>query len=163
VAVTSITDANNRTQVVAVHSPYASEAASVDASIGLIASVSDKPTFTPAGITWVEASPGAPDLVISSLAVTRGGPPNPNNKYVRTTIAPYAGTSLRLPVLPGAALLYNPDPKAGDQIDVSLGLAKVAGGYDAIRASAFTVANLVDATPMDGQLTLSYAGTRHGF
>jgi hypothetical protein len=163
VAVMSVTDATNRTQVVAVHSPYASEAASVDASVGLIASVSDKPTFTPTGITWVEASPGAPDLVISSLAVTRGGPQNPNNKYVRTTIAPYAGTSLRLPVLPGAALLYNPDPKAGDQIDVSLGLAKVAGGYDAIRASAFTVANLVDATPMNGQLTLSYAGTRRGF
>ena len=66
-------------------------------------------------------------------------------------------------MLPGAALLYNPDPKAGDQIDVSLGLAKVAGGYDALRASAFTVANLLDATPMNGQLTLSYAGTRRGF
>jgi len=110
---------------------------------------------------WVEASPGTPDFVISSLAVTRGGPATPGNKYMRTTLAPYAGTSLRMPVLPGAAVVYN--PAMGDQVDVSLGLAKVAGGYDAIRPAAFTVANLLDATPMNGQMTLSYAGTRRGF
>jgi hypothetical protein len=161
VVLTSVTGANNRTQVIASHAPYAAESPVVDASAGLIASVGDKPTFTPAGITWIEASPGTPDLVISSLAVTRGGPATPGNKYVRTTIAPYAGTSLRMPVLPGAGVAYN--PAMGDQVDVSLGLAKVAGGYDAIRPAAFTVANLLDATPMNGQMTLSYAGTRRGF
>lgn len=163
VVIKQVTDANNRTQAVAVHSPYTAVAPLVDASTGLIASVSAKPTFMPTGITWMEATPGAPDFVINSLSVTRGGTADPAaNKYVRTTIAPYAGTSLRLPVLPATASLYTPNSK-GDQIDVSLGLAKVDGGYDAIRASAFTVANILDSTPMGGQFTLSYAGTRRGF
>ena len=159
--VTQVTDANNSTQAVAVHAAYTSVAPPVDASFGLIASVSAKPTFTPAAITWTEASSGTPSFVISSLAVTRGGPATPDNTYVRTIIAPYAGTSLRMPVLPGAAAVYN--PAMADQVDLSVGLVKVAGGYDALRATAFTVANILDATPMAGQLTLSYNGTRHGF
>ncbi len=161
VTVTQVTDASNSTQAVAAHGPYTSVAPPVNASYGLIASVSAKPTFTPAAITWTEASSGTPSFVITSLAVTRDGPADPNNQYVRTIIAPYTGTSLQMPVLPGAAAIYN--PAMADQVDLSLGLAKVAGGYDALRATAFTVANLLDATPMGGQLTLSYNGTRHGF
>ena len=161
VTVTQVTDASGSTQAVAAHGPYTSVAPPVDASFGLIASVSAKPTFTPATITWTEGNTGTPSFVISSLAVTRGGPATPDNTYVRTIIAPYTGTSLRMPVLLGAAVVYN--PAMADQIDLSLGLVKVAGGYDALRATAFTVANILDATPMGGQLTLSYNGTRHGF
>ena len=161
VTVTQVTDASGSTQAVAAHGPYTSVAPPVDASFGLIASVSAKPTFTPATITWTDGNTGTPSFVISSLAVTRGGPATPDNTYVRTIIAPYTGPSLRMPVLPGAAVLYN--PAMADQIDLSLGLVKVAGGYDALRATAFTVANILDATPMGGQLTLSYNGTRKGF
>jgi len=161
VTVTQVTDASASTQAVAAHGPYTSVAPPVDASFGLIASVTAKPTFSPATITWTEGNTGTPSFVISSLAVTRGGPATPDNTYVRTIIAPYAGPSLQMPVLPGAAVIYN--PAMTDQVDLSLGLVKVAGGYDALRASVFTVANILDATPMSGQLTLSYNGTRKGF
>jgi len=155
-----MSSANNRTQVVATHSLFARGPSAVDATAGLIASVSEAPTFAPTGITWVEEGIGAPDFVISTLQVTRGGPVNPNNKYVRTIIAPYAGTSLQLPVLPGANVLFNPTME--DQINLALGLAKVTGGYDGVRASAFTGTNIIDVTPLDGQLTLSYAGNAPG-
>jgi hypothetical protein len=77
--VTAVTGAN-RTELVAARSAYASDLANVDASVGLIAAVGAKPVFTPAAITWVEATPGAPDLVINSLAVTRGGPADPKQQ-----------------------------------------------------------------------------------
>lgn len=50
------------------------------------------------------------------------------------------------------------DPTTDDQLSVRIGLVKATGGYDALRARALAVSNLVSATPMDGNVTLAYAG-----
>jgi hypothetical protein len=65
-----------------------------------------------------------------------------------------------MPFLSGSAARFNPSKE--DQIGTALGLAQITGGYDAIRGRAFSVPNLVDATPMDGRVTLSYTGARPG-
>jgi hypothetical protein len=157
IVITEMTNADNRTQMVASHAPFAAGPSIVDASVGMIAYISDASTFTaPNTINWVEESPGAADMVLTTLSVTRGGPAMLNNTYVRRVIAPY-GTTVRMPLLPGAGFDYN--PQADDQVDVALGLVKATGGYDAIRAHAFNATSLTDITPMSGQLTVSYANT----
>ena len=154
--VTAITN-NNHTQVISKHEPFTQGTTSVDASAGLLAEVSSA-TFTPSSITWTEEVPaGAPDLVIASLDVTRDGDTNPNtNSYVRRIVAPYTGATLRMPILSGAAAIYNPAEK--DQVGTSIGVAQLTGGYDAARPHAFSGSSLLDAAPMNGSLTLSYTG-----
>ncbi len=148
---------NNRTQVVATRKAYTQDSTIVDASAGLIASVTGLTYKQATGITWVEEGSGAPDAVIASLAVTRPDPVAGDQQFVRMIIAPHAGASLQVPVLPGSGARYN--PAMGDQVAASLGLVKVTGGYDAARPRAFAVPSIVDATPMNGQITLSYAGS----
>lgn len=150
---------NNRTQLVATRKPYAQDTISVDASAGLIASVSEVKR-TPDAITWVEEGAGAPDAVLASLAVTRPDTTTLDRQYVRVIIAPHGGPSLQVPILPAAGAIYN--PAEGDQVGTRLGLVKATGGYDAVRARAFAVPSLVDAAPLDGQITLSYTGSRPG-
>jgi hypothetical protein len=148
---------NNRTQVVTTRGAFATGTPiALDASSGLIGTISD-PTFAPGTITWTEESPGAPDLVIASLDVTRSAPTNgASNEYVRTVIAPYAGPTLFVPALGGSGALY--DATTDDQVATALAAVKVTGGYDALRASAFAGSSLVEATPAGGQLTISYGG-----
>lgn len=150
--VVTSSSSNNRTQVVASRKAYTQDSTIVDASAGLIASVSGLAYKAATGITWTEEGTGTPDAVIASLAVTRPD----DQQYVRMIIAPHAGAALQVPVLPGAGALYN--PVMGDQVSVSLGLVKATGGYDAARGRAFAGPSIVDATPMNGQITLSYAG-----
>ena len=150
---------NNRTQVVASRGAYNQDSLIVDASAGLIASVSGL-SYKPTGITWVEEGGGTADAVIASLDVTRADLVNNNRQYVRMIIAPHTGASLQVPVLPGTGAIYN--PKMGDQVATSLGIVAATGGYDAVRARAFAVPSVVDATPLDGRITLSYAGSAPG-
>jgi len=162
VVVASISDQANHTQMVATRTGFESGPAVVDATANLIASISS-PDFSPTGVTWLEDSPGAPDAVYVTLAVTRGGDgmPNPNNKYVHSIIAPYNGTSMRMPMLPDIAIIYNTSP--ADTVDGRVGLVKITnGGYDALRGNAFATTDLADATPLNSQLTLSYTGNPPG-
>ena len=150
-AITSVSG-NNRTQMVATRSVFqAGTPITIDASAGLIGTISD-PTFAPGSITWTEETPGAPDFVIASLDVTRS---QLGTEYTRTVIAPYVGPVLRVPAL-AASLAY--DPTTDDQVATALAAVKVTGGYDALRGAAFAGASLLEATPAGAQLTVSYGG-----
>ena len=151
--VTTIKTTGSATQMVATRSAYSASPAVVDATANLIADIS-APMYTPTSVTWTEGSAGTADAVIVTLNVTRGGPTAIDNTYTRAIIAPHAGPSLRLPVLPDA--LYN--PAMGDQIAGTSGLVSATGGYDALKALAFTVPNILDAGAADGTITLAYPG-----
>jgi hypothetical protein len=149
---------NNRTQVVATRTLFSQPLQSVDASVGLIASVTNLQR-TGTRLSWIEDGAGSADLVIASLSVTR---PNGGveQKFVHHVVAPYASASLQVPTLRGAAGTYN--LIADDQIGTALAIAKVTGGYDGIRGRAFSAGRLVDATPLGGQITISYTGNAPG-
>ena len=143
------------TQMVATRHPYAVTPTIVDASANLIASIDQQPDVTPTSITWVEGGSGSADLVLATIDVTRGGTPLPSNaQYTRTIIAPHTGSSLAIPLVGDAGW----DPQTDDQLAVRVGLVKATGGYDALRANALSASNLVSITPMNGTVTLSYAG-----
>ncbi len=157
---TRITDATNRTQLVASRQPYVKGTTVIDGSVGLIPYVAT-PNYSPTGLSWVEAGPAQsqPNMVIATLTITRdlgGATPGANDVYIRAIVAPHAGSSLRMPMLPGTASMFNPG--ASDQIAGSLGLAQFSGDYVAARAKVFTGASILDAAPMNGRVILSYAG-----
>lgn len=149
--------ANGRTQIVSDHRAFVQGPTLVDASVGMTSYITEQPTFELGTISWLEEGVAAPDVTLATVDVTRGGTDNPNNQYVRTIIAPHAGTSLRIPFLSGVGQIFN--PIEGDSVGVSLGVVKVTGGYDTIRAKAFSKESLLDIVPMDMQLTLSYNGS----
>lgn len=146
------------TQMIASRRPYQVTPTAIDASANLIAAIDKAPTATPTAVTWLESGTGTADFVIATVDVTRGsGNTLPSDaQYTRTIIAPHAGATLAIPVLDGADATYNPVMK--DQLSARVGLVQATGGYDAMRARAFSVTNIVDSTPMSGTVTLSYAG-----
>jgi len=151
---------NNRTQVVARRTAYSQEILSVDASAGLTASVSALAYKRETGLTWTEEGGGSPDAILAELNVTRPDTSTLNKQYTHQVLAPHTGTTLQVPVLSGSAAIYN--PAKDDQVGTAVGVATGTGGYDALRARAFAVPSLVDAAPLDGQITLSYSGNRPG-
>lgn len=153
--VATISSSAGGTQMVASRRPYAVSPTVVDASANLIASIDKQPDITPTSISWVEAGSGGADFVLATIDVTRGGTPLPSDaQYTRTILAPHSGTSLAIPLLGDATW----DPTTDDQLAVRVGLVKATGGYDALRAGALAVSSVVEATPMSGTVTLSYAG-----
>jgi hypothetical protein len=142
------------TQMITSRKAYAVAPTSIDASIGLIPFATDVQT-TPTALTWTETGTGTADVVIASLDVTRGGS-QIGTEYIRTIIAPHSGPSLTIPLLVGANAIYNPTTL--DQIATSHGLAAGTGGYDSLRATAFTYTNIVEVAKMNGGVTLSYTG-----
>jgi hypothetical protein len=149
-----------RSQVVVSHGAFLSGPTIVDASAGMIPYISQPAEFTPEAITWLEEGAGVADTVYVVLNVTReipeGGTPGVHNEYVRTIIAPHTGTALRVPVLPGTGILFNPGEN--DNVGIAHGIVATTGGYDSLRARAFKVENIIDATPLGSTTTLSYAG-----
>ncbi len=156
--VTRISTQGMGNQIVAARDTYSGSPALIDATADLIPYVTGNPQVAPTGVSWTEMGTGTADAVYVTLNVTRGtamgGTPALDAEYTRLIVAPHTGTSLRMPVLPDA--LYN--PTSMDQIGGSTGLVRATGGYDTIRAKAFAVDSLVDATPTAGKLVLSYAG-----
>jgi hypothetical protein len=154
---------DGRSQIVAERKLYETGSTIVDASMPLIPFVRT-PTYAPTGISWVEQGPAQAqaDAVFTTFTVTRdtgGAPPMAGDVYVRAIIAPHSdGALLTMPRLQGPAdSMYNPG--ATDQIAGSLGILRITGGgYDALRAKAFTSASILDAAPMDNLINLSYAG-----
>jgi hypothetical protein len=142
----------NETQIVANRTMYSSDTNIVDASAGLISTVT-APTYADGEVTWTEAGPGA-DGVLAALHVSPkaiDGEP-----YVRMILAPHTGPTLTVPVLVGSAAAYN--PVTGDQVSTQLGLVQVTGGYDALRTRGFADDQTAQLAPMNGSLTLSYSG-----
>ncbi len=150
----TVSTSGRGTQMIGDRSAYAASPVIVDASAGLLPYVMGNPTFAPGSVTWVEEGAGAVDAVLVTINVTRGGPISLDNQYVRTILAPHAGTTLRIPALPDA--LYN--PTMADQLAGRHALVGATGGYDALRGPAFTTGNLIETAKLDGRVTLSYAG-----
>ncbi len=155
----TITTANG-TQMVARRATYAVTPTVIDASAGIIPYITGTPMYGPGTITWQETGTGTADAVIATLDVVRngamGGTPAPGSEYIRAILAAHTGASLAIPVLTGADAIYN--PSMVDQIQGTHGLIGAAGGYDVVRPHAFSVSNVVEGTPENGQITLSYAG-----
>ncbi len=144
---------NGQTQVVANRAMYTSDTSTVDASAGLISSVTAV-KYAAGDITWTEDGPGA-DAVLAALHVSpKAAGTDP---YVRMILAPHGGPALTVPMLVGSAAAYN--PVTGDQISTQLGLVQLTGGYDALRARGFADDQTAQLAPMNGSLTLSYAGS----
>ncbi|MEO7096124.1 MAG: hypothetical protein ABI175_22875 [Polyangiales bacterium] len=139
--------------MVASRSAYSASPVIFDTGSSLIPFVSTV-EYKPAAITWMETGTGTADAVMIRLNVTRGGIQSPENEYVRTVIAPHAGPTLRMPLLPDA--LYNLGMM--DQIAGTHGLIKASAGYDKLRGKAFQVDNVIETAPTDGSVVLSYAG-----
>jgi hypothetical protein len=149
VATISSTDG---TQMIASRQTYAVTPLTIDASANLLPYVSS-PSYKSTGITWTETGTGTPDFIVSTLAIT---PNNSVAKYTRYIIAPYASITLAVPMLAGNDVSYNPGTM--DNIQGTVGLGSVTGGYAAARAFVFSTPKLVDGAPMSGTATLSYAG-----
>ncbi len=138
-------------QMVGQRSAFAPQPVTVDATASLIPSVST-PMATATGISWQEMGTGSADLVIATVTVTRAA----GTQYLRQLVAAHAGTSLAMPMMTGGDVQYN--PQNSDNVKSATGIVKASGGYDAARAYAFGVPNIVEATPSGGAITLSYAG-----
>ncbi|HEY1810947.1 MAG TPA: hypothetical protein VGG74_01235 [Kofleriaceae bacterium] len=141
-------NSSSGTQMVASRAVYAATPHTIDASANLVPYISNA-TYGPSAITWTESGAGTADFVVSTLAVTG------NTKYTRYIIAPHSGATLSVPTLAGADASFN--PSAADTIDGAVGIGTMAGGYAAARPFAFNTSDLVDGTPMNGTITLSYA------
>jgi hypothetical protein len=141
-------DSSMGTQMVASREVYAATPHTIDASENLVPYVSNA-TYSPSSVTWTENGAGAADFVVSTLAVTG------NTTFTRYIIAPHSGASLSIPTLAGADSVYN--LSGADTIDGTLGIGAMGGGYAAARQFAFNTSNLVDGTPMNGTISLSYA------
>ena len=142
---------DNRTQVIATKGPYSLGTSVADASAGLTASIIDTPLVTPLAISWQEDGLGLADAVAVRLTISRG-----DSQFLHSIVGPHDGLSLRIPQLAGIDAVYNASTL--DNVDTSIGIAKVAGGYDMIRANAFAVDSLAEAGPLGASVTLSYTG-----
>jgi hypothetical protein len=143
---------NNQTQVVANRAMNDGGTSSVDASAGLISSVTAV-KYAAGDVTWTEDGPGA-DAVLAALHVSPKAPAA--QPYVRMILAPHGGPTLTVPVLVGSSATFN--PATGDQVSTQLALVQLTGGYDALRPRGFADSQTVQLAPMNGSLTLSYAG-----
>jgi hypothetical protein len=108
-------------------------------------------TYAPNDISWTESGNGTPQFTVATLTVTAGSA-GPFTRYI---IAPHASASLQVPVLAGTDTTYNLD--ASVTFTGEVGIGSVTGGYATARQFAFTAPNVVDATPMNATLSLSYA------
>jgi hypothetical protein len=160
--VTRINTANKGTQLVTERTRFTNSTVNVDASASLIPYVGQV-EYQPTMVTWVEdtaGGAGVADAVLVTYDVTRGagmgGTPALDAEYRRIVLAPHAGLSLRMPVLPDA--LYN--PSMADQFGGAFGIVRATGGYDALRKHAFAASNIAETVALDGKITLSYSGPR---
>lgn len=130
---------------------YAASPATVDVGASVMPYTSN-PQWTQLGLNWTESGPGTADASIAMLDVT---PQQPSQvtEYWRVIIAPHSGAAMPVPTLPD--LQFN--PSENDQIAITQGLVSATGGYDAIRATAFSVDNAVWAAPMNGTAAISYS------
>jgi len=143
---------NGGNQLIGARQQYAVTPVTVDLATAPLLPYVSTTTFAPTGVSWAEQGTGTADFVLARLDVT----PITAPAYTRVIIAPHNGMSLPLPLLQGADATYN--PSAADQIAGTHAIGKAVGGYDAARARAFAVTSFAQTAPMNGTVTLSYAG-----
>lgn len=110
-------------------------------------------------LAWTEGTGASPDTDYIDVFVNRTATSN-NFGIDWQMVAPHTGANAAFPVLPVGAVDYNADPD--DIVDtVNLGLLKVPGGYDALRANGFNLETVVDlgmygdlVTPTPGSAAL---------
>lgn len=146
-----------------MRSLYSGAVSSVDASAHPMPYIMGNVDYEPTGITWTQAGTGTADAVMVTLAVTRGAAmgmvPAVDAEYVRAIIAPHGAGTLRIPAVPDARF----NPTVQDEIGGALGLVKSSGGYDMVRAKAFSKESIVDAAPSGGSISIAYTGQAPGF
>ena len=103
-------------------------------------------------LSWTEQGTGSPDLSIATITVGAV-----DRQFSRSIVAPYTGTSLRVPAMP-AAHDYNVRPT--DTPRLAHALVRVTGGYDGVRAHVFDIAHSAIA-PIGGTATVT-APSRSG-
>jgi hypothetical protein len=124
--------------IVGSRAPYTSGAEIVDLATAMIVAPS-APTLAGDTVSWTEQGSGAPDTVLATIR---------NQGALRYVAAPYAGTSIKVPHLPAAHDAFN--IKTGDS--AAIALAKVSGGFDAVRAHVFAG----PLAPVGGTATLAF-------
>jgi hypothetical protein len=159
--VATITAANGA-QMVATRQQYVVQPTTIDASAHLIPYINtvkyEAPNTmmtspTANQISWVETGTGTADFVLVTLDVQAQTQITP---YKRVIIAPHGALTMMLPLLSGADAMYNPTDK--DQVATTAALVTATGGYDAMRANAFSVPSLIQLAAMNGAVTVSYDG-----
>lgn len=133
----TVTPLAGTAQVVGSRDPYGSGPAVIDLAGAMIIAPS-APTLAGDTVSWTEQGSGAPDTVLVTIR-------NPGAE--RYVVGPYAGASIKVPHLPSAHDAFN--VKAGDTATIAL--AKVSGGFDAVRAHVFAG----PLAPMGGQATIA--------
>jgi hypothetical protein len=133
----TVTPLAGTAQIVGSRDPYGSGPAVIDLAGALIVAPS-APTLAGDAVSWTEQGSGAPDTVLVTLR---------NPGVERHVAGPYAGASIRVPHLPAAHDAFN--VKAGDTPTIAL--AKVSGGFDAVRAHVFAG----PLAPMGGKATVA--------
>ncbi|MEJ7603070.1 MAG: hypothetical protein WKG01_34605 [Kofleriaceae bacterium] len=130
--------------------PFSAGPSTVDVNAGMIKRT-ETTTVDPATglVAWLELGEGAPDLVTAMVTITRG-----DQTITRVLAAPYTVANVAVPVLPPTYAALNMIP--GDLATATHALAKVTGGYDAVRGRMFAVGSLINAVPMNGTATVSY-------
>jgi hypothetical protein len=148
--VATISAASGGTQMVATRQPYASVPHSFDAIKNLLPYVTDA-TYAPNNVSWTETGSGTAQFIVATLTVSASS----SGAFTRYLIAAHGSTTIGVPTLAGTDTTYNLD--ANTTFTGSVGVGSVTGGYATARQFAFTAPNLVDATPMNATLSLSYA------
>jgi hypothetical protein len=115
--------------------PFAATYSIADYTARLLVGFTSAPSFdtTTHTIGWTESSGGAPDFVFAEADAYR----QVDNREIHWQItAPYLAGSVAYPVVPAGS--YDVNFTANDSVNVQLlGVAKIPGGYDAVRANVF--------------------------
>jgi hypothetical protein len=140
--VVDLIDALGRTQIVASRAAYANTPGTVDVA-SAIAFV-DAPTFTANTLSWTASTTASADFVIATLV---------DGSATRVIAAPFTGTSVTVAPLPASHLV-----NVGDNATAAHSVVEVTGGYDGVRASLFTVAEIAGLAPASGTIAIASSG-----
>ncbi len=132
---------------------------SVDASAGRIPAVSTLAFKRETGLSWTEEGAGAADAIIAELNVTRPDvDPHPPVHALHHRAARRRGASGTRPL----RLRRDLQPVEGRPDRHRRRHRLRHRRLRRARAGAFAGPSIVDATSLDGQITLSYSGQRPG-
>ena len=136
----------------------------VDLTAAQIPWILSEPLFDAGGsqFAWTESSDGTAETVIVNAQVARAAvpPATQGESWSHQVVAPHAIGLLRMPVLPVA--LSNFNVKSTDTVAIVLGLLKIPGGFDTIRAKAFVGTGIPTLLPSAGRVVISQYQARRG-
>lgn len=129
---------------------------SIDVTASQIPWMLSAPTFDPGGAqyAWTESADGTADTVIANANISRPAAGNvPAVVWRHQIVAPHAVGRLHVPVLPAAMTAFNAVPS--DTVNGFVGLVKLPGGFDSIRAIAFVASGTDTLLPAAGRYVTS--------